>query len=62
MPKIIKPDRSQSPMFGVKKQPSYKMRIYRGKGNVYERTYRSMEKMEQFQRYYKNKGLRTRRI
>ena len=62
MPKIIKPNYSQSPMRGVTGQPIYKMRIYKRPGDFMEKEYRGINQMERWRQYYKDQGFRTRRI
>jgi len=66
MPITINPKPSQVPNFGrgVKHppgQPRYKMRIYRPSGNV-DRVYTNMDRMRQWQQYYRDQGVKTRKI
>ena len=61
MPIIKKSPYSDTAGKGAK-GPTFKLRVYQTSGNFMEREYRSIDKMKQFQRYYKNKGIRTRKI
>ena len=61
MPIIRKTPYSDRAGQGVR-SPKYKMRVYTTGGNFMEKEYQNIDKMEQFRRYYKEKGYRTRRI
>lgn len=61
MPIIQKtPGYGNTPYTGTRKS-AVRMRIYRPSGNV-DQVYKDMNQMQKWQRYYRNQGIKTRRI
>ena len=61
MPKILKtPGYGKTPYTGTRR-PTAKLRVYKPNG-TFDRMYQDFNQMEKWQNYYRNQGLKTRRL